>query len=138
MQSRQQPPACNTRLSVVARNALKLILGEDQVAEIERQAEAGKLMLADLDSLAYKGKDIATWPTDADLRLGEPAGSRFGVPVGAPVLESALIESRASRRACSFPRGGRPWDDGPQSSQFRDNGPECQIPAPRGGPSRAI
>jgi hypothetical protein len=29
MQPRQQPPACNTRLSVVARNALKPILGED-------------------------------------------------------------------------------------------------------------
>jgi hypothetical protein len=60
MQPRQQPPACNTRLSVVARNALKAILGEDQVAEIERQAEAGKLSLADLDSLADKGKDIST------------------------------------------------------------------------------
>jgi len=60
MQPRQQPPACNTRLSVVARNALKPILGEDQVAEIERQVEAGKLSLADLDSLADKGKDIST------------------------------------------------------------------------------
>src|ERR1035437_1167752 len=60
MQPRQQPPACNTRLSVVARNALKAILGEDQVAEIERQVEAGKLSLADLDSLADKGKDIST------------------------------------------------------------------------------
>lgn len=60
MQPRQQPPACNTRLSVVARNALKPILGEDQVGEIERQVEAGKLSLADLNSLAEKGKDIAT------------------------------------------------------------------------------
>jgi len=60
MQPRQQPPACNTRLSVVARNALKLILGEDQVAEIERQVESGKLSLADLNSLADKGKDIST------------------------------------------------------------------------------
>ena len=41
IQPRQQPPACNTRLSVVARNALKPILGEDQVGEIERQVEAG-------------------------------------------------------------------------------------------------
>ncbi len=38
MQPRQRPPACNTRLSVVARNAPKPILGEDQVVEIERQA----------------------------------------------------------------------------------------------------
>jgi hypothetical protein len=60
MQPRQQPPACNTRLSVVARNALKPILGEDQVGEIERQVEAGKLSLDDLNSLADKGKDIST------------------------------------------------------------------------------
>ena len=60
MQPRQQPPACNTRLSLVARNSLKPILGEDQVVEIERQVEAGKLSLADLDSLADKGKDIST------------------------------------------------------------------------------
>jgi hypothetical protein len=60
MQPRQQPPACNTRLSVVARNALKPILGEDQVGEIERQAEAGKLSLADLNSLAEQGIDIST------------------------------------------------------------------------------
>ena len=60
MQPRQQPPACNTRLSVVARNSLKTILGEDQVTEIERQVESGKLSLADLNSLADKGKDIST------------------------------------------------------------------------------
>ncbi|MGA8616437.1 MAG: PglZ domain-containing protein [Xanthobacteraceae bacterium] len=60
MQPRQQPPACNTRLSVVARNALKLILGEDQVGEIERQVEARKLSLADLNSLAEQGIDVST------------------------------------------------------------------------------
>jgi PglZ domain len=60
MQPRQQPAACNTRLSVLARNALKPILGEDQVAEIERQVEAGILSLADLNSLAGKGRDIST------------------------------------------------------------------------------
>ena len=60
MQPRQQPPTCNTRLSVVARNALKAILGDDQVAEIERQVESGKLSLADLNSLAEKGNDIST------------------------------------------------------------------------------
>lgn len=60
MQPRQQPPACNTRLSVVGRNALKSILGEDQVAEIERQVESGKLSLDDLNSLAEQGIDIST------------------------------------------------------------------------------
>src|ERR1017187_7939529 len=60
MQPRQQPPAFNTRLSVVARNSMAPILGEDQVAEVVRQVESGKLSLADLDSLADKGKDIST------------------------------------------------------------------------------
>ncbi|MFB1488526.1 MULTISPECIES: PglZ domain-containing protein [unclassified Thiocapsa] len=60
MQPRQQPPACNTRLSVVARNALKPILGEEQVGEIERQVESGKLSLADLNALAEQGIDIST------------------------------------------------------------------------------
>ena len=60
MQPRQQPPSCNTRLSVVARNALKPILGEDQVIEIEKQVESGKLSLTDLNALADKGKDIST------------------------------------------------------------------------------
>lgn len=60
MQPRQQPPTCNTRLSVVARNALRPILGEDQVGEIERQVEAGKLSLDDLNSLASKGQDISS------------------------------------------------------------------------------
>lgn len=60
LQPRQQPPACNTRLSVVARNSLKTILGEDQVAEIEQQVESGKLSLADLNSLAEQGIDIST------------------------------------------------------------------------------
>jgi hypothetical protein len=72
MQPRQQPPACNTRLSVVARNALKPILGEDQVGEIERQVEAGKLSLDDLNSLAEKGKDMSTGVLTLIFGLANP------------------------------------------------------------------
>jgi hypothetical protein len=60
MRPGQQPPNRNTKLAIVARNALKPILGDDQVAEIERQVDAGKLSLADLNALAEKGKDIST------------------------------------------------------------------------------
>ncbi len=60
MQPRQQPLACNTRLSVIARSALRSILGEDQVAEIEQQVESGKLTLTDLDSMAEQGIDISS------------------------------------------------------------------------------
>ena len=59
MQPGQQPPARNTRLAVVARNALKGILGEDTAAYVEKQAEAGKLTLADLDALADKGGEVS-------------------------------------------------------------------------------
>jgi hypothetical protein len=55
MQPGQQPPNRNTRLAVVARNALKPLLGDDQVVEIEKQVESGKLTLADLNALADKG-----------------------------------------------------------------------------------
>ena len=55
MRPGQQPPNRNTKLAVVARNALRPILGDDQVAEIERQAESGKLTLSDLNALAEKG-----------------------------------------------------------------------------------
>jgi hypothetical protein len=58
IQPGQQPPNRNTRLAVVARNALKPLLGEDQVAEIEKQVESGKLSLADLNALADKGRDF--------------------------------------------------------------------------------
>lgn len=60
MQPGQQPPSCNTRLAVVARNALRPLLGDDQVGEIEKQVEASKLSLADLNVLADKGKGLST------------------------------------------------------------------------------
>lgn len=59
MQPGQQPPARNTRLAVVARNALKGVLGEDTAAHVEKQTEAGKLTLVDLDALADKGGEIS-------------------------------------------------------------------------------
>lgn len=59
MQPGQQPPARNTRLAVVARNALKGVLGDETAAHVEKQTEAGKLTLADLDALADKGGEIS-------------------------------------------------------------------------------
>jgi hypothetical protein len=39
---------------------VKSILGDETAAEIEKQVDAGKLLLADLNVLADKGKDIST------------------------------------------------------------------------------
>jgi hypothetical protein len=54
----QQPPTRNTRLSLIARNALKTALNDETVAAIEKQVEEGKLTLAELDDLAEKGKGM--------------------------------------------------------------------------------
>uniref|UniRef100_A0A7C4ATD1 PglZ domain-containing protein n=1 Tax=Desulfomonile tiedjei TaxID=2358 RepID=A0A7C4ATD1_9BACT len=59
MQPGQQPPPRNTRLAVVAYNALKGVLGEEAATEIEKKAEAGRLTLADLDALADKSGEIS-------------------------------------------------------------------------------
>jgi hypothetical protein len=54
IQPGQQPPNRNTRLSLIARNALRPIRGEANAADIEKQVEAGKLSLADLDKIGEK------------------------------------------------------------------------------------
>jgi hypothetical protein len=59
MQPGQQPPIRNTRLVVVARNALRGVLGDETAAQVEKQAEAGKLTLADFNALADKGGEIS-------------------------------------------------------------------------------
>ncbi len=59
MQPGQQPPTRNTRLAVVARNALRGVLGEETAVDVEKQSEAGKLTLADLNALADKGGEIS-------------------------------------------------------------------------------
>jgi hypothetical protein len=52
MKPGQQPTARNTRLAVVARGALRGEIGEQGLAEIEGQIDAGKLGLEDLDRKA--------------------------------------------------------------------------------------
>ena len=59
MRPGQQPPTRNTKFSIVARNALKTVLGQDAAYEMEKQVEAGKLTLADVNALAQKGGEIS-------------------------------------------------------------------------------
>ena len=58
MQPGQQPFKCNTRLALVARNALKNVIGDENAAEVEKQVDQGKLTLKDVDALGLKGQDI--------------------------------------------------------------------------------
>lgn len=72
MQPGQQPPARNTRMAVVARNALKGILGDETATQVEKQADAGKLTLADLNALADKGGEISTGVVVLIFGTGNP------------------------------------------------------------------
>jgi PglZ domain len=82
----QQPPNRNTRLSLVARNALRPLRGDASAAEIEKQVEAGKLSLADLDQIGEK-KDsgvlslIFGTGNPQEATLGFVAGSRFDAEI---------------------------------------------------------
>lgn len=72
LQPGQQPPNRNTRLSIVARNALRPILGEETASEVERQVEAGALSLADVNALAEKGEGISRGVVSLIFRTGNP------------------------------------------------------------------
>jgi hypothetical protein len=54
MKPGQQPPQRNTKLSLIARNALRPRRGESELAEIEKQVELGKLSLAELDAIGER------------------------------------------------------------------------------------
>src|SRR5271157_2347568 len=86
VQPGQQPPNRNTRLSLVARNALRPLRGEADAAEIEKQVEAGKLNLADLDAIGKK-KDsgvlsvIFGTSNAHEVALSFVAGSRLDIEI---------------------------------------------------------
>jgi hypothetical protein len=97
MQPGQQPFKCNTRLGLVARNALKNAIGEDNAAEVERQVECGKLTLADVDALGTKGQDftkgvvsiIFGTGNSQEVALGFLASERLDAEI---VKKSAITE----------------------------------------------
>lgn len=72
IQPGEQPPQRNTRLSIVARNILKTVLGEETAYDIEKQVEADKLTLADLNALAQKGSEISSGVLSLIFGSGNP------------------------------------------------------------------
>jgi hypothetical protein len=72
IQPGQQPPQRNTRLSIVARNALKQVLGEENAGDVEKQVEAGKLTLADVNDLARKGGELSSGVVSLIFGTGNP------------------------------------------------------------------
>ncbi len=72
IQPGQQPPQRNTRLSIIARNALKTVLGEETAYDVEKQVEGGKLTLKDLNALAQKGGEISSGVVSLIFGTGNP------------------------------------------------------------------
>jgi len=72
LQPGQQPPSRNTRLAIVARNALRDIVGNETAAQVEKQTESGKLSLTDLNALADKGGEISKGVVSLIFGTGNP------------------------------------------------------------------
>ncbi len=92
VQPGQQPPARNTRLSLVARNALRPLRGEANAADIEKQVDAGKLSLADLDKIGEK-KDSGV--LSLIFGTGNPQEAALSFVAGNPF--DAEIEKKSAR-----------------------------------------
>lgn len=93
VQPGQQPPQRNTRLSIVARNALKTVLGEEIAHDVEKQVEAGKLTLADVNVLAQKGGEISSGVVSLIFDTGNPQD------VALAFLESDQFDSEIEQKS---------------------------------------
>jgi hypothetical protein len=100
MQPGQQPFKCNTRLALVARNALKNVIGDENAAEVEKQADQGKLTLKDVDALGLKGQDITQGVVSIifgtgnsqEVALAFLANDRFDAEIGKKSAVSELVD----------------------------------------------
>jgi hypothetical protein len=72
MQPGQQPPTRNTRLSLVARNALKPHMTDEAITTFEKQIEDSKLTLADLENLAERSEGISNGVVSLIFGTGNP------------------------------------------------------------------
>ncbi|MCX6091053.1 MAG: PglZ domain-containing protein [Candidatus Atribacteria bacterium] len=97
MQPGQQPPARNTRLAVVARNALKGVLGDETAAHVEKQTEAGKRTLAALTFEFQAMVNVETFPA-IERALLRHAENRLLEKTDGDML--TLAKSRLSRFWC--------------------------------------
>jgi len=112
MKPRQQPRNRNTRLSVVAKMALRPILGAEQAAKIEKDVDAGRLTLADLDTLGGKESSIVSlifgtaYPQEValkflgDRRYDSGVVARQAIPDLALLLGGAFEASLSEDGSC--------------------------------------
>lgn len=102
MKPGENPWQRNTRLSLIARNALKSVLGDEAAASIEKQVEAGQLSLADLDSLASGGGGKGV--ISVLFGTGDPreVALAFLSEEDGGALDKAITEKKALQELSSF------------------------------------
>ena len=101
IQPGQQPPQRNTRLSIVARNALKSIIGEETAYDVEKQVEAGKLTLADVNALAQKGGEISSGVISIIFGTGNPQEVALSF-VASDKFDKEIEVKEAQQELCSL------------------------------------
>jgi hypothetical protein len=99
----------NTRLSVVARRALRTTLGDEKADEIARQVEAGRLNLADLDRLGGVDggsaviKSVFGTSDPQDVALALLHSDRFDAKVAARKATDELAQLFGRAFGTAFP-----------------------------------
>ncbi|MDQ3943222.1 MAG: PglZ domain-containing protein, partial [Actinomycetota bacterium] len=112
MKPRQQPRNRNTRLSVVAKTALRPVLGDEQAAKVEKDVIVGKYALTDLDKLTEGRPGVlslifgAAYPQEVALkflgstRYDSDLVAREAVPDLASLLGGAFGVSLSGDDSC--------------------------------------
>ena len=97
------PAQRNTRLSIIARNALKGVLGEGIASDVEKQVEAGKLTLADVNALAGKGDEISSGVVSLIFGSGNPQTVALSF-LGGDRFDREIEEKSGQRRTLTAVR----------------------------------
>jgi len=101
IQPGQQPPQRNTRLSILARNALKCVLEERATYDVEKQVEAGKLTLSDVNALAQKGGEISSGVISVIFGTGNPQEVALSF-VASDEFDQEIEAKDAQQELCSL------------------------------------
>ncbi|NTU80617.1 MAG: PglZ domain-containing protein [Chloroflexales bacterium] len=110
----QSPVQRNTKLALVARHALRDVIGADKAAELERQVEAGRLSLADLELIGEADggsaviKSIFATSVASDVALAFLSGERFDRQLAARNALDELAQLFARAFALTAPSASDP------------------------------
>lgn len=104
MQPGQQPAKCNTRLALVARNALRGVIGDENAATVEQQVEKGSLTLKDVDGLGSDLEGVAKGVVSVIFHTGNSQDIALAF-LASDDLDSAIEKKSAITELVGLLRG---------------------------------